>query len=58
MNQIKFKKKNPAMNKKGKQKAQKKITEIDPVKYVSNNNNNKCKWAKFTSSNTEAQIVF
>lgn len=57
MNQIKFKKKNSAMNKKGKQKEQKKITEIDPVKYVSNNNN-KCKWAKFTSSNTEAQIVF
>lgn len=45
------------MNKKGKQEAQKKITEIGPVKYVSNNNN-KCKWAKFTSSNTEAQIVF
>lgn len=47
------------MNKKGKQKTKNKVIEIDPAKYVSNNNNNnKCKWAKFTSSNTEAQIVF
>ena len=44
------------MKKKDKKKAQNKIIEIDPAKYVCNKD--KCKWAKFPSSNIEAQSTF
>lgn len=49
-------KKSKSSNEKGQQEAQHKIIEIDPAKQISNRD--KCKWAKFTSSNTEAQIIF